>query len=124
MARPVTLLVVFFLSLNLFAGVLVSTGAAATLGISAEVGGDESTDQLTGEQTGNLTTGSPSDGTLFGLYNVVGSQIAGIYDFLFPGLVMLKTAGVPAFITDLILAPLFGLLITIDLAAIVRGYDI
>jgi len=123
MSRPVTLLLVFFLSLNLFAGVLMSTGAAATLGIDAEVGGDEATDNLEG-QTGDVPTGSPSDGTLFGLYNVVGGFLSGIYDYIFPGLSMLERAGVPSFITDDLLGNLFSLLIAIDVAAFIRGYEI
>jgi len=123
MARPVTLLVVFFLSLNIFAGVLGSTGAAATLGIDAELGEDDARQQLA-EQTGELPTGSPSDGTLFGLYNVIGGFLSRIYDFIFPGLRMLNRAGVPVFITDRLLGDVFSLLITIDIAAFVRGYEI
>jgi len=123
MARPVTLAVVFFLSLNLFAGALMSTGAAATLGIDAEVGGDEARSELD-SQTDEAPTGSPSDGTLFGLYNVVGGFLSSIYDFIFPGLNMLERAGVPSFITDDILGNLFSLLIVIDIAAFVRGYEI
>jgi len=123
MSRPVTLLVVFFLSLNLFAGVLVSTGAAATLGINAEVGGDAKTEELN-QTTDEAPTGSPSDGTLFGLYNVIGGFLSTIYDYVFPGLDMLERAGVPSFITDDILGNLFSLLIVIDIAAFVRGYEI
>lgn len=124
MARPVTLLLVFFLSVNLFAGVLMSTGAAATLGIDAEVGGDAATDELTGDASKNVTTGSPSDGTLFGLYNVVGGFLSGLYEYLFPGLVMLERIGVPSFITKGILSPIFGLLITLFTASFVRGFDV
>jgi hypothetical protein len=129
MARPVTLAVVFFLALNLFSGVLMSTGAAATLGISAEVGGDQATDKLRDKTTqsegdgGGLPTGSPSDGTLFGLYNVIGGFLAGIFQFIFPGLNMLSRAGVPDYIIGM-LGTIFSLLITIDIAAFVRGYEI
>lgn len=124
MARPVTLAVVFFLALNVFAGVLMSTGAAATLGISAEVGGDQATQKLNQNTQGGLPTGSPSDGTLFGLYNVVGGVLSSIYDFVFPGLNMLNRVGVPAWLTDRILGDIFSLLITIDVAAFIRGYEI
>lgn len=123
MARPVTLLVVFFLSLNVFAGVLGSTGAAATLGINVELGEDTAREELA-QQTGELPTGSPSDGTLFGLYNVIGGFLSRVYDFIFPGLRMLNRAGVPVFITDRLMGDIFSLLITIDIAAFVRGYEI
>lgn len=123
MARPVTLAVVFFLALNLFSGVLIGTGAADTLGISAEVGGDQATDELQGKSDSGLPTGSPSDGTLFGLYNVVGGFLSGIFEFVFPGLNMLGRAGVPGWITGM-LGTIFSLLITIDIAAFVRGYEI
>jgi len=130
MARPVTLAVVFFLALNLFSGVLIGTGAADTLGISAEVGGDQATDELRDKTThsgndddGGLPTGSPSDGTLFGLYNVIGGFLGGIFEFVFPGLNMLGRAGVPEYITTM-LGTIFSLLITIDIAAFVRGYEI
>jgi hypothetical protein len=123
MARPVTLAVVFFLALNLFSGVLIGTGAADTLGISAEVGGDQATDELEGKSGDGIPTGSPSDGTLFGLYNVIGGFLGGIFEFVFPGLNMLGRAGVPEYITTM-LGTIFSLLITIDIAAFVRGYEI
>lgn len=123
MARPVTLAVVFFLSLNLFAGLLMSTGAAATLGISAEVGGDDAREELEGDTQSGLPTGSPSDGTLFGLYNVIGGFLSGVFNFVFPGLNMLNRAGVPSFLTNM-LGSIFSLLIVIDIAAFVRGYEV
>lgn len=123
MARPVTLAVVFFLALNLFSGVLIGTGAADTLGISAEVGGDQATDRLEGKSGDGIPTGSPSDGTLFGLYNVIGGFLGGIFEYVFPGLNMLGRAGVPDYITGM-LGTIFSLLITIDIAAFVRGYEI
>jgi hypothetical protein len=123
MARPVTLAVVFFLALNLFSGVLIGTGAADTLGISAEVGGDQATDELEQKSGDGIPTGSPSDGTLFGLYNVIGGFLGGIFEYVFPGLNMLGRAGVPDYITGM-LGTIFSLLITIDIAAFVRGYEI
>lgn len=129
MARPVTLLVVFFLALNLFAGVLISTGAADTLGIDAEVGGDEQREDVVNDTAtdangeGGLPTGSPTSGTLFGLYNVVGGFLAGIFNYIFPGLRMLGRAGVPDSIISM-LGSLFSVLMAIDVAAFVRGYQI
>ena len=128
MARPVTLLVVFFLSLNLISGIFISTGVDGFLGINTELGEDEETRQLQenvsgGDGEGDLPTGSPSDGTLFGLYNVIGGFLSGLYSYVFPGLRMLNRAGVPSFITNM-MGTLFSLLIVVDIAAFVRGYEI
>lgn len=123
MARPVTALVVFFLAANLFMGLIASMGIAAMLGIGAQVGGDAATNSLN-SQTNDVPTGTGTGSTLFGMYNVLGGFLSGIYDYLFPGLNMLNRAGVPVAITDRFLGDLFSLLIVIDIAAYVRGYNI
>jgi len=125
MTRITTLLVVFFVALNVFAGVLVSTGAAATLGIDAEVGQDGETEQVTNQAQGDskVPAGSPTGGTLFGMYNVVAGFFGGIYEFLFPGLVMLERVGVPSFVTR-IFGALFSVFILVDTASILRGFDV
>ncbi len=130
MARPVTLLVVFFLALNLLGGVFIAQDVDDFLGINAELGEDEETEKLQ-EKIGDsdnqdedgLPTGSPSDGTLFGLYNVIGGFLSGLYGYIFPGLQMLNRAGVPSYLTNM-MGTIFGLLIVIDIAAFVRGYEI
>jgi len=122
MARPVTTLVVFFLAFQLFAVMLSGTGAAGAIGVDVEVGEDSAANDLTDQN--ELPTGSPSGGTLFGMYNVIGGFLSSIYDFVFPGLRMLNRAGVPMWITDRFLGDMFSLLIVIDVAAFVRGYDI
>jgi len=127
MARPVTLLVIFFLSLNLVSGAFMAQGLDDFLGINAELGEDKETEQfkenVSGDSDGDLPTGSPSDGTLFGLYNVIGGFLSGLYSYVFPGLRMLGRAGVPTFITNM-MGTIFSLLIVIDIAAFVRGYEI
>lgn len=122
MAKALTLLVVFFLSVNLFSGMLITTGAAATLGIDAETGESERAEEIT-QGDNDLATGSPTDGTLFGLYNVVSSQIAGLFEFIFPGLAMLGRLGVPNFIIN-VLGGVFSLILTLGVASFVRGYDL
>lgn len=127
MVRVTTLLVIFFVGLNVFAAMLMSTGAAATLGITTDVGGDAELNNTLGQagagDNGGLPTGSPSDGTLFGLYNVVAGTIAGVFEYIFPGLQMLGRAGVPSFITSL-LGTVFTLVMAFDVASFVRGYDL
>lgn len=123
MARPVTALVVFFLAFQLFAVMLSGTGVAATIGLDVTIGEQAATDSLT-STTDEVPTGSPTGGTLFGLYNVVGSFMSSVYDYVFPGLRMLNRAGVPAYITDRFLGDIFTVLIAIDIAAFVRGYEL
>lgn len=107
----------------------MDTGAAATLGIDAEVGEDDELRELeersTGDEddNGGLPTGSPSDGTLFGLYNVVGGFLSSAFTFIFPGLRMLGRLGVPEAIINM-LGTVFTILTTLAVASFVRGYDI
>lgn len=123
MARPVTTLVVFFLAFQLFALMLASTGAAAAIGLDVTIGEQAATQQLTA-QTNDVPTGSPTGGTLFGMYNVLGGFMSSVYSYVFPGLRMLNRVGVPLYITDRFLGDIFTLLIAIDIAAYVRGYDL
>lgn len=123
MARPVTLLVVFFIGFNVFAGVLLSTGVAATLGLDATVGGDAAVDDAT-NQADSTSTGTATGGTLFGMYNVLATGFGGIAEVVYPGLEMLERAGVPTFITNQILEPLFTFAIFIDIVSFVRGWGL
>lgn len=123
MARPVTTLVVFFVAFNLLAGVLMSTGAAAALGMDTTVGGDDAVDKRV-NQADDVSTGSGLGDTLFGMYNVLSSQIGNFFGVIFPGLEMVERAGVPGFITDGILAPLFGIAIFVDVVSFLRGWGL
>jgi len=124
MARPVTTLVIFFVAFNLFAGMLMSTGVAATLGLDANVGGDDAVDKRTGEMSEDVTSGPGGGSTLFGMYNVLSNQISGFFGLIFPGLNMLNRAGVPGFITYGFLAPLFSLMSAIGVVSFLRGWDL
>jgi hypothetical protein len=121
-SKPVTLLMVFFVAFNLFAGAMLTTGVADMLGLDATVGGDDAVDSRTSNT--NVETGTSSGDTLFGLRNVVGGQIADLFGVIFPGLSMLERAGMPSWITGGILGPLFSLWIPIGLLAIVRGWNV
>ncbi len=123
MAKPVTLLVVFFVSLNLFAGVMMSTGVAGMLGLDATVGEDDAVNKRV--QNGqNVTSGTSTGGTLFGMYNVLSQQVGGFYNVIYPGLHMLERAGVPTYITDDILGNVFSIMIFISVVSFLRGYNL
>lgn len=122
MPRVVTLLIVFFVSLNLFAGAFMTTGLADTMGIDADVGEDEAVDQRTGNRDVQGGTGTGS--TLADLRNALGSQLADLFGVIFPGLRMLGRAGVPEWIIGGILGPLFSVFTTILVLAFFRGWDL
>lgn len=123
MARPVTTLTIFFVALNLFAGMMLSSGAAADLGISPDVGGDEAVDEAVQNQQ-DVTTGTTTGSTLFGMYNVLSNQIGSLFSILFPGLLMLERAGVPNYITQGFFGPLFSVMIGITVMSFLRGWGL
>lgn len=121
-SKPVTLLMVFFVAFNLFAGVMISTGVADMLGLDATVGADDAVDERTGNT--DVETGTSSGDTLFGLRNVIGGQVADFFGVIFPGLSMLERAGMPSYLTGGLLGPLFSLFVPIGLIAIIRGWNV
>ena len=132
MARPVTLLVVFFVAMNLVAAVVNATGIAAAVGLGTQVGGDDIEE---GVPQDSVSTGAPTGQTLFGMYNVLAGQLSKFYGAVFPGLGMLRNTIVPNWIVGKpqaasafekvgILAPLMSVLIPIDIMAFLRGWDI
>lgn len=134
MARPVTTAVVFFFAVNLFALMLTGTGLAATMGVDASIS-EACPDNPTQEQinsnpncslqdtTDDVPTGPGTGSTLIGLYNIVGGFASDVYGYIFPAIGMLQRAGTPQPITNL-LGTMFGLLIAIDVASFIRGYDL
>jgi hypothetical protein len=122
MARPITTLVIFFVAFNLFAGMLMSTGAAAAIGIDAEVGNDQAIEQRTGDS--EIQGGSGQGDTLADLRNVLVGQVADLVGVIFPGLEMLERVGVPTYITVGFFAPLFSVMTTIAILSFFRGWDL
>lgn len=122
MARPVTTLVVFFLCFNLWAGLLTATGTAGAIGLDTAVGGDGERESLQ-DSVNEVPSGSGAGDTLFGLYNVLTRFIDTMFGFLMPGLDLLNNAGVPQAYTDT-LQNLFVVLISIDIVAFFRGYNL
>ena len=123
MARPVTTLVIFFAAFNLFAAMLMTTGVAGTLGVDAAVGEDDAVDQRV-ETSSDVSSGTTTGSTLFGMYNVLATQIGGFFNLVFPGLRMLNRAGVPGYITSGFLAPMFSLMMAIGMMSFLRGWDL
>lgn len=120
MARPVTTLVVFFLLFNLWANLLIGTGAAQELGVDPEVGHDELVDQVESEQ---MPLGTGIGQTLFGLYNVLVQFVNTVFGFATAGVSMLGNAGVPSEYLTL-LETLFGVLLVIDLVSFYKGWGL
>lgn len=123
MARPITTLAIFFIALNLWAGVMMSTGFADTLGIDANVGEDEAVDEAV-QDSENVSSGTSTGSTLFGMYQTVAGQVGGLLSTIFPGLRMLERAGTPKAITQGFLGPLFTVMIGIMIMSFFRGWDL
>ncbi len=125
MARPVTTLVIFFVAFNLFAGMLLTTGVAGMLGVDANVGEDKKINQTT-QNAEDVSSGTSTGSTLFGMYNVLAGQLGknGFFGTLFPGLRMLHRSGVPMFITEGFLGPLFSMMMAIGMVSFLRGWDL
>jgi len=128
MARPVTTLALFFVTLSLVSGMLATTGISEHLGLNNRVGGGESVDNA--QQTASdISTGAPTGDTLFGAYNVLSNQLAGLLGLINPGLRMLYNAGVPAYIvggptTIGLLPPIATFIQAIGIMSFFRGWDL
>lgn len=115
-------LVVFFLAFNLFAGMLITTGTDAVIGIDAHVGEDDEVQNVK-DQTDDVSTGNGLGATLFAMYNALASTVGSVFNFIFPGLLMLERAGVPSYITGF-LGPIFTVAIAFNIASYLRGYNL
>lgn len=124
MARPITTLAIFFISLSLFAQLLLTSGVAATLGLQTQIGGDEATAEVTQSAEGQVETGAPTGDTLFGLYNVLTSQLKDILAIFNPGLDMMANAGVPDVIIYNLLMPIVSIIKIIGIISFLRGWDL
>jgi len=128
MARPVTTLALFFLTLTLFSTLLSTTGVAAHLGLNTNVGGAEAADDAQAAAS-DVSTGAPTGETLFGAYNVLSNQLAKIFGVINPGLRMLYNAGVPAYLvggpgTIGFLPPIATFIQAIGIISFFRGWGL
>lgn len=126
MARITTILIIFFVAMNLFAGIFLTTGTAAMLGVDDRVTQDQDVDKTVDDRAkdGSIDTGAGTGSTLFGLYNSVLSGFIGLFEAVAPALKLLTYAGVPRWVTGTFFASLFGIAATIDGMSFVRGYDL
>lgn len=121
MARPVTLLVVFFISMNLLAAII----PGSALGLDTNVGGDAVRERIPEDaENDSIQSGAPTGQTLFGMYNVLSTQVSNLFSVIFPGLNMLERAGAPTEILYGVLAPLFSVLIFLDVLSFLRGWGL
>jgi len=128
MARPVTTIALFFLSLTLFSSLLSTTGVAAHLGLNTP---PDSSNAAAEAQTAasDVSTGAPTGQTLFGAYNVLSNQLATIFGLINPGLRMLYNAGVPAYLvggpnTVGFLPPIATFIQAIGIISFFRGWGL
>jgi len=124
MSRPITTLAIFFLSLSLFSQMLLATGVAATIGLDANIGGDNAADEVTETAEGEVESGATSGDTLFGLYNVLATQVSNVLGIFNPGLRMMGNAGVPSPIINMLLMPIVSLIKFIGIVSLLRGWDL
>lgn len=122
MARPSTVIVVFMVSMNAFAGIMMAQGIDSMLGLDTTVGEDSEFDQAA-DDADTVNTGSSLGDTLFGMYNTLANGVGAIYDVIYPGLRMMERAGVPGYLTGL-LGNLFTFIIFFDVASYVRGWGL
>lgn len=111
--RIIEVMVVFFLAMNLFSGMLISTGVAADIGLDGQVGvgGDDAADQAQNSAE-EISTGAPTGSTLFGMYNVLAKTLGQLRTIAFGGPAMFANAGVPGFITvpmEAVMAVVYGI---------------
>jgi len=124
MARPITTLAIFFLSLSLFSQMLLATGVAATVGINGNLGGQDAANEVTSTAEGQVESGASSGDTLFGLYNVLATQVSNVLGIFNPGLRMMDNAGVPSPIINMLLMPIVSLIKFIGIVSLLRGWDL
>jgi len=103
---------------------LISTGVAATIGLDTEVGGEAASDEVTETANSEVESGAATGDTLFGLYNVLGTQLSDILGIFNPGLRMLDNAGVPSPIINILLMPLASLVKVVGVISFLRGWDL
>lgn len=127
MPRPSTVLVIFVVSMNLFAVALGPgfMGVYDEIGISDNIQPNDDIDKEApqyGED--GLATGSGVGGTLFGMYNVLSQGVQGLFSTIFPALDMLVYSGFPPALAYQVFGPLMGFVIVFDVLSFLRGWGL
>lgn len=125
MPRPSTVLVIFVVSMNLFALAFGSMGVMDDIGLGERATPNENIN-TSAPQYGEdgLSTGSGVGGTLFGMYNVLSNGVQGIYSNIYPGLDLMERAGMPAQLAYGVLGNLFTFIVVFDILSFFRGWDL
>lgn len=123
MAKLLPALAIFALALNLWAGVMMSSGAAATMGIDTAVGGDDAVEQSQ-EQAEGFRSGAPTGSTLFGMYNVLSGVLSTLAMPVTALPTMLRRAGTPTVITNALLRPILITVYALGTVSFLRGYSL
>lgn len=134
MARPSTILVVFMISVNAFAGMTIAMEIDEALGLNTELGQCNEVDvdnpregceeyAEAEQQTQNVNTGSSLGDTLFGMYNTLARGVGSIYKTVYPGLDLMSRAGVHDRIV-MYLGHVFSFVIAFDIMSYVRGWGL
>lgn len=123
MARPITLLAVFFLSVNLFSGFVLTTGIGADMGMETQVGGDDKADWAV-ENASEIASGAPTGQTLFGMYNVLADGLSTLALPVTGGPQMLERAGVPSELVNQIIQPIVAVVIAVGMISFLRGWGL
>lgn len=118
---------VFFVALNGFSWIMISTGTAEFYGIQAETGETECSSDVCMEdpdepQDKTINTGVSDGDTLFGQITGAAQDFTSLFNSVFPALRMLELLGVPWQITAL-LGSLFSTIASIGLIMFIRGYN-
>jgi hypothetical protein len=114
---------VFFLTMNLFSGVVMSSGVGAMIGVETTVGGDEKVNKSV-QNAGEVRSGAPTGSTLFGMYNVLADGLNTLALPVTAGPDMLKRAGVPGLVTDAMLKPIIAIIYALGIISFMRGWGL
>lgn len=106
-------IVIFLVSFNAGAGLLIASGAADYVGVSPQVCAPDSVENAD-DRAQNVDTGTGGGSTLFGFYNALADPLEGLFDAIFPGAAMLKCTGIPTYVVNFSFAGL----------ALVPGFDL
>lgn len=114
---------VFFLTMNLFSGIVMSTGVGAMIGVETTVGGEEQVNKSV-QSAQEVRSGAPTGSTLFGMYNVLADGLNSLALPVTAGPDMLNRAGVPSVVTDKLLTPIIAIIYALGIISFMRGWGL
>jgi hypothetical protein len=117
--KTLELLIIFTMSINLFSGMLIASGAAQDMGLGGQVnvGQDDKVDSVIRESQ-NVSTGAPTGSTLFGSYNVLSNTLGRLRVIVYAFPAMLGNMGAESWVT----APLEGLITVVYALGIIKFF--